>query len=60
MNHLTAISEQQSNLLMALRFVNENRPLKETCSCGLEEPTQTGQFASDTISCFLCKAGFHG
>uniref|UniRef100_A0A915E9Z1 [histone H3]-trimethyl-L-lysine(4) demethylase n=1 Tax=Ditylenchus dipsaci TaxID=166011 RepID=A0A915E9Z1_9BILA len=55
--HLAAISEQQSNLLMALRLVNQKRPLKETCSCGKEaggsQPSQL------TISCFLCNSGFH-
>ncbi|KAI1725045.1 lysine-specific demethylase rbr-2 [Ditylenchus destructor] len=55
-NHLTALAEQQANLLMALRLANEKRPLKETCSCGRDVVPKT---SNESIPCFLCNASFH-
>ena len=48
--HLNAITEQQSTLMHALRLVNEERPLKETCSCAQDEclPTKSEAHGDNT------------
>ena len=43
-------------MLKALREINATRPLKETCSCGLDG---THAQQEELIPCFLCNAKLH-
>lgn len=68
--HLNAITEQQSTLLHALRLANEERPLRETCSCASDQYTSTTNSIEkndanthireeNRINCYICNAKFH-